>query len=73
MLNRLTLSLLRDFPLFSRWRMYTSLMMEEEEVSSRDETVEMVAAIGPMITTPAQKGLMTLIMVRGIMLSTLLP
>ena len=37
-----------------------SLMMDDDDVSNRDDTVEMVAAIGPMMVTPAQKGLMTL-------------
>ena len=53
--------------------MYTSLTIEEDEESSSEDTVEMVAAIGPMIMTPAQKGVRLCTMAIGMMLSTLLP
>ena len=60
------------------WRLehsciYTSLMIAEEEASSREDTVEIVAAIGPMMVMPAQKGSMVPMIVSGVMLSTLPP
>lgn len=49
------------------------LMIAEEEASSREDTVEIVAAIGPMMVMPAQKGSMVPMIVSGVMLSTLPP
>ena len=45
--------------------------MEEEVAKSREETVEIVAAMGPIMITPAQKGDRLLTMAMGIILSTL--
>ena len=74
MLNRRIVLLLETV----LWRLehsciYTSLMIAEEEASSREDTVEIVAAIGPMMVMPAQKGSMVPMIVSGVMLSTLPP
>ena len=48
-------------------------MIEEEEESKSEETVDTVAAIGPIMVMPAQKGPMVFTIVSGVMLSTLFP
>ena len=52
---------------------YTSLMMAEDEAINSDDTVEMEAAIGPMMATPAAQDGSVFAMARGMMLSTLEP
>ena len=42
-------------------------------LNNQNDTVEMVAAIGPMMVTPAQKGPMHFTIVSGVILSTLPP
>ena len=48
-------------------------MMAEDEAISSDDTVEIEAAIGPMIATPAAQDGSVCAMARGMMLSTLDP
>ena len=72
-LSLFILSLLTSTLRFSISRMYTSLMIEEEEESKSEETVDTVAAIGPIMVMPAQKGPMVFTIVSGVILSTLFP
>ena len=50
-----------------------SLMMEDVAVSNREETVEIDAAIGPMMVMPATSGDRERTIANGMMLSTLPP
>ena len=52
---------------------YTSLMMADDEAMSSDDTVEMDAAMGPMMATPASQAGSVCAMACGMMLSTLAP
>ena len=47
--------------------------MAEDEAMSRDDTVEIDAAIGPMMATPASQGGSVCAMACGMILSTLPP
>ena len=48
-------------------------MMAEDEAINSDDTVEMEAAIGPMMATPAAQDGSVCAMARGMILSTLEP
>ena len=52
---------------------HTSLTMAEAEEMSSDDTVEMEAATGPTMATPARSGGSDSTMTAGMMLSTLPP
>ena len=60
-------------PFFSFSCIYTSFTMEDVVLSSRDEIVEMDAAIGPMIQIPATNGFKEPAIASGMILSTLFP
>ena len=61
------------FPVFSQCRRYTSFTMAEEDEIKSDETVEIDAAMGPMMAAPAKTGGNVPTMDSGMILSTLPP